>query len=156
RRLSAPRCRRIAKQCPARGQALRGGGYEHMDLRLPGGRREAGGEVTRAFQRGAAVLALAALLSPAAAGADELLVMPYACTTVNGQPVLTPGPQQSHRIVGQRNQRKFTACSPVNPDLCRNWTVHRFDLDCDGKRVSWVSVLAATDEGNRRAWLLDG
>lgn len=127
-----------------------------MDLRLPGGRREAGGEVTRAFQRGAAVLALAALLSPAAAGADELLVMPYACTTVNGQPVLTPGPQQSHRIVGQRNQRKFTACSPVNPDLCRNWTVHRFDLDCDGKRVSWVSVLAATDEGNRRAWLLDG
>ena len=93
---------------------------------------------------------------PATARADELLVMPYACSMAGGQPVLTPGPEQGHRIIGQREQRKHKACSPVNPDMCRSWTVHRFDIDCDGRRVSWVSVVAATNEGSRRAWLLDG
>ena len=96
------------------------------------------------------------LLPAADARADELLVMPYACTMVGGRPLLTPGPEQGHRIFGQRDQRKFTACSPVNPGMCRNWTVHRFDLDCDGARVPWVSVVAATSEASRRAWLLDG
>src|SRR5262245_39506516 len=114
----------------------------------------------RWFKRDAAVVALAALLlpvlRPGAASADELLVMPCACAMVGGQPVLTPGPEQGHRIFGQRDQRKFRACSPVNPDMCRNWNVHRFDLDCDGTRVSWVAVVAATNEGSRRAWLLDG
>ncbi|MBO0763646.1 MAG: hypothetical protein J2P50_03510, partial [Hyphomicrobiaceae bacterium] len=104
----------------------------------------------------AGLLALAAVFVPAGASADELLVMPYACTMVGGQPVLTPGPEQSHHIIGARDQRKFNACSPVNRDMCRQWTVHRFDLDCDGARVSWVSVVAATNEGARRAWLLDG
>ena len=82
--------------------------------------------------------------------------MPYTCSMAGGQPVVTPGPEQSHRIIGPREQRKHRACSPVNPDMCRTWTVHRFDLDCEGLRVSWVSVVAATNEGNRRAWLLDG
>jgi hypothetical protein len=111
-----------------------------------------------ALRRGAALVALTLCLVPAGAGAraDELLVMPYACAMAGGQPVLTPGPEQSHRIIGQRDQRKFSACSPVNPSVCRQWTVHRFDLDCDGTRVSWVSVVAATNEGTRRAWLLDG
>jgi hypothetical protein len=112
----------------------------------------------RVWRRGAGLLALAAVLVPAGSGAraDELLVMPYACAMVGGQPVLTPGPEQSHHIIGPRDQRKFNACSPVNRDMCRQWTVHRFDLDCDGARVPWVSVVAATNEGTRRAWLLDG
>jgi hypothetical protein len=110
----------------------------------------------RVSRRGAGLLALAVLLLPAGAHADELLVMPYYCTMVGGQPLLTPGPERSHRILGPRDERKFSACSPVNPDLCRQWTVHRFDLDCDGSRVSWVSVVAATNEGSRRAWLLNG
>ncbi len=110
----------------------------------------------RVSRRGAGVLALAALLLPVAAHANELLVMPYSCTMVGGQPLLTPSPEQGHRVIGQRDQRRFSACSPVNPDMCRQWTVHRFDLDCDGARVPWVSVVAATNEGSRRAWLLDG
>jgi hypothetical protein len=109
-----------------------------------------------ASKRGAAVVALILCILPAGARADELLVMPYACSMIGGQPVLDRGPEQSHRIVGPRDQRKFTACSPVNPGLCRTWTVHRFDLDCDGARVPWASVVAATNEGSRRAWLLDG
>jgi hypothetical protein len=111
----------------------------------------------RVTRRGAGVLALAALLLPVAgARADELLVMPYSCSMAGGQPVLSPSPEQGHRIIGQRHQRKHTACSPANPDMCRHWIVHRFDLDCDGSRVSWVSVVAASNEGSRRAWLLDG
>jgi hypothetical protein len=114
------------------------------------------GEAMRVSKRGAGLLAIATLLMPAVAHADDLLVMPYACTMAGGQPVLTPGPERSHRIIGARDQRRYSACSPVNPDMCRQWTVHRFDLDCDGLRVPWVSVVAATNEGSRRAWLLDG
>jgi hypothetical protein len=110
----------------------------------------------RVSRRGAGLLALAALLLPGVAHADELLVMPYTCTMVGGQPLLAPAAERGHRILGPRDQRKFNACSPVNPDLCRQWTVHRFDLDCDGTRVPWVSVVAATNEGSRRAWLLNG
>src|SRR5262245_20262631 len=104
----------------------------------------------RVSRPGAGLLALAAfLLLPAnGARADEFLVMPYACSMTSGQPVLTRAAEQSHRIIGARDQRKFSACSPANPGMCRHWTVHRFDLDCDGARVSWVSVVAATNEGS--------
>jgi hypothetical protein len=86
-----------------------------------------------------------------------LLVMPYACSMVGGRPLLTPASEQSHRIVGQREQRTHTACSPVNREQCRNWTVHRFMLDCEGSRVPWVSVVASVaEETTRRAWIEDG
>jgi len=109
-----------------------------------------------ASKRGAALVALMICLLPAGARADELLVMPYACTMIGGRMLLSPGPEVGHRIIGQREQRRFTACSPANPGLCRHWTVHRFDLDCDGSRVPWVSVVAAAGETQRRAWLVDG
>jgi hypothetical protein len=108
---------------------------------------------------GCRLLALAAaLLGPLTpARADELLVMPYTCSMVGGRPMLARSEEQSHRIIGTREQRNFTACSPVNPDRCRQWTVHRFDLDCDGARVPWVSVVAAASEQvNDRAWVEDG
>lgn len=103
-----------------------------------------------------AFLLLAAALSVAStpSRADELLVMRYSCAVVGGQPVLTPSHDEGHRIFGQREQRHFNACSPVNPSMCRHWTLHRFDLDCGGVRVAWVSVVAAA--GNGRAWVEDG
>jgi hypothetical protein len=82
--------------------------------------------------------------------------MPYSCTMLGGRPLLTAGPERGHRIVGQRDRRKFTACSPANPGMCRHWTVYRFDLDCDGTRVPWVEVVAAASEAGRSAWLADG
>ena len=96
------------------------------------------------------------LIAPAA-HADELLVMPYACTMVGGRPLLTRAPEQSYRIIGRREQRTHTACSPANREMCRNWTVHRFDLECEGARVPWVSVVASVaEETSRRAWMEDG
>lgn len=107
---------------------------------------------------GAALLFVTSLsLVTPAAHADDLLVMPYACTMVGGRPLLTRAPEQSYRIIGRREQRTHTACSPANPDMCRNWTVHRFDLECEGARVPWVSVVASVaKETTRRAWLEDG
>lgn len=91
------------------------------------------------------IVACVLLLVPPPARADELLVMPYSCRVVGGQPVLTPSDDQGHAVIGRREQREFRACSPVNPRLCRRWNVHRFDLDCGGVRVPWVEVAAAAD-----------
>lgn len=114
----------------------------------------------RALKRRAGVSLLLAtfpLLAVPAAHADELLVMPYACTMVGGRPLLTRAPEQSYRVIGRREQRTHTACSPANPEMCRNWTVHRFDLECEGARVPWVSVVASiAEETTRRAWIEDG
>jgi hypothetical protein len=98
-----------------------------------------------------------AALPVGAATADELLVMPYACAMFDGRPVLTPAPDQGHPIVGRREQRMFTACSPVDSTVCRTWTVHRFTLDCGGVRLPWTAVAtAAGGPGQRRARLVDG
>src|SRR5262245_49283624 len=110
----------------------------------------------RAFTRRAGASAVtAALMSTLAfsAYANELLVMPYTCSIVGGRPLLTPSPEQSHPIIGRREQRTFSACSPANPEMCRNWTVHRFEIDCEGRRVPWVDVVAAAAEyTGSRAW----
>jgi hypothetical protein len=97
-------------------------------------------------------------LTGATARADDLLVMPYACSVVDGQPTLRRARDEGHRVLGRREQRNFTACSPVNPDMCRQWTVYRFDLDCDGARVPWLSVVAAATRGQRyeRVWIEEG
>jgi hypothetical protein len=109
-----------------------------------------------ASRRGAALVALILCLLPAAARADDLLVMPYACAVFGGRTVLTPGAEVGHRILGPLEERRFSACSPVNPELCRQWTVYRFDVDCDGDRVPWVSVVAAAGETGRNVRLVNG
>jgi hypothetical protein len=91
-------------------------------------------------------LLLAGLLlafRPAPAFCDDLLVMPYACSISAGRPLLTPAQDQGHRIIGAREQRSFRACSPVNPTLCREWTIHRFDMDCAGVSLPWAAVAAS-------------
>ncbi len=104
-------------------------------------------------------LALGVLtLAGSSALASELLVMPYSCIMAGGRPLLAAGPEQGHQIIGRREQRRFTACAPTNPDMCHTWTVHRFDLDCDGTRVPWTAVVAAANHDRRaqRVWLDEG
>jgi hypothetical protein len=106
----------------------------------------------RAYQKSRASL-LAATLTVVGlpASADELLVLPFRCTVVDGQPSLTPSLDEGHRIIGSREQRTFRTCSEMNPALCLQWSVHRFDLDCGGTRVPWASVVASAQAS--RAWL---
>src|SRR5262245_24224574 len=83
------------------------------------------------------------VVGPTPARTDDLLVMPYACSIVAGRPVLTPSQNQGHHIIGVREQRSFRACSPANPALCRDWTIHRFEIDCDGVTLPWAAVAAS-------------
>ena len=102
---------------------------------------------------------LGALLSICATAscAEEMFIMPFRCSMIAGRPVLTPSQEEGYRILGQHEQRTFTACSPVNPDTCKQWTVHRFDLECEGARVPWASVAVAADgPRNPRAWIEGG
>ena len=64
---------------------------------------------------------------------------------------------RSYRIYGQREERPYTVCSPINPNACRTWLLHRFDLDCGGERVDWLSVVeAASEQTTGRAWVENG
>ena len=92
------------------------------------------------------------------ASAEVRLVMPFACHAVSGRIDLDPAPDTSYRIYGAPERRSFTACSPLRPDLCRNWVLHRFDIDCGGARVSWLSVVdtAAARWNPSHAWVSEG
>jgi hypothetical protein len=84
--------------------------------------------------------------------------MPFGCHMDRGEVKLTPGPIQRYQIYGIPEGRAFSACSPRNPGICRNWMLHRFDLDCGGVRVSWLSVVAAltTNWMPNRFWVSEG
>jgi hypothetical protein len=105
----------------------------------------------------AAALVAATTLLCTTVAAGELLVLPYSCRVVGGEPVLTPSPDQGYRVIGRREERDFTECSPANPDMCRRWKLYRFDVDCGGQRVPWVSLSAAADtRSGGRSWVEDG
>ena len=67
--------------------------------------------------------------------------MPYACSADGGRVTLSPSREEAYRIYGQREERPYTVCSPINPNACRTWLLHRFELDCGGTRVDWLSVV---------------
>jgi hypothetical protein len=105
----------------------------------------------------ATLIAAATTLLCTTVAAGELLVLPYACRVVGGEPVLTPSPDQGYRVIGRREERDFTECSPANPDMCRRWKLYRFDVDCGGQRVPWVSLSAAADaHSGGRSWVEGG
>lgn len=103
------------------------------------------------------VLAFVSAAVPHAAAADEL-VMPYSCRMSGGRPTLIPGQQQGLPISGPREQRRVTICSPADPNRCRAWTVHRFNVLCDGVEVPWPALVAGSPQahGGREAWLANG
>lgn len=113
--------------------------------------------LTIGWGRAIALAASAMALLCSAAQAGELLVIPYSCRVIDGQPVLTPSDDHGYRVIGPREERDFTACSPSNPDMCRRWKVFRFDVECGGQRVPWASVSAAADvQRGGRSWIEGG
>lgn len=85
----------------------------------------------------------AVVLTGASATAQELIVMPYRCAVYDGRPVLTPSEDHGYRVIGQREQRTIRSCSPADPGLCREWALHRFEMDCGGVGVPWTAVIAS-------------
>src|SRR5258705_3157732 len=123
-----------------------------------GDRRVAGGDrAMSVFLRSSAsllvarapVIAAMLMLAAVPSRADELVVMPYSCAVVGGELMLTPSPDTGHRIIGAREQRTFTACSPQNTELYRRWTVYRSDVDRDCVRVPCLSIPAIADTVKR-------
>ncbi len=112
----------------------------------------------RSFTRLLYVSALSSVTLSVSAFAEDMLTMPLQCTVQGGRVTLSPLPtERNYKIVGTHENHPFTACAPSAPDVCRTWTVHKFDLACDGGRVGWVNVVAAFLEATpRRAWVEGG
>jgi hypothetical protein len=71
----------------------------------------------------------------------EAVRLPVSCSYIANKVMLVPSPgEQLHVIVGDRERKTIRACAPGLNGKCRNWEVHRFDLLCGGRQVSWRLV----------------
>lgn len=92
-----------------------------------------------------------------AAVAAERISMPFDCRFDGARVELAPSPERSYTILGAHESEIFSACSPADPNRCRSWFVHRFDLDCNGARVAWLDVAeAAMRYYDRPGWVENG
>ena len=87
--------------------------------------------------------AVAALSWPTPASADSGLSMPFTCQVNRGKVELTPSGPRTYRVYGAPESRMFSNCAPGMPGGCPSLKLQRFDLDCGGARVSWISVAEA-------------
>jgi len=101
--------------------------------------------------------AMLAVAGTSAALAQERLAMPYACAVDGGRLLVEPSPERSYAILGRHDQEPYAVCSRFNASRCRTWMLHRFELECDGGRVSWLQVVAAAPPARaRQVWLENG
>jgi len=91
----------------------------------------------------------AATFMPVSAALAEDVVMPYLCEAYGREISLTPSEPRAYAIYGRREQDMVTACAPDNPNRCRTWRLHRFDLNCGGARVPWIDVVGTANALNR-------
>lgn len=78
-----------------------------------------------------------------AAAAAERVSMPFDCRYDGARVDLAPSADRSYIILGSHESEIFSACSPADPNRCRSWFVHRFEMECNGSRVAWADVAAA-------------
>ena len=90
------------------------------------------------------------LVTAAPAFAEDV-VIPYECDARGGDVRLVPSESRSYRVLGARDRQVYSVCDPADPGQCKNYQIHRFDLDCGGVRVSWLKVSEAVArlEGER-------
>lgn len=87
------------------------------------------------------ILSVAAWGALPATAADRL-EMPFTCTTQANEISLKAGSSQLYEVIGNREQRTYTACREAGAPSCKTMTVYRFAISCGGKRVPWVEVAA--------------
>jgi hypothetical protein len=92
------------------------------------------------------LLGLAGLTTAAAQASPEQVILPVRCQVAQGRVVLMPRPDQAHAILGPYKSHSHTTCAPGQPDRCRTWTIHKFDLACGHARIPWLSVVAAAND----------
>lgn len=92
------------------------------------------------------------ILSPAAAG--ERLVMPYDCRVEADQLRLSPSPERSYAIVGEREEQTVSTCPAAMAESCRTVMVHRFAIACGNASADWMQVAGAIrGAAANRAWI---
>lgn len=79
---------------------------------------------------------------------SEELILPFACAVEQGQPRLYPSQETNYKVIGQRDEQPFSSCGGSSHGRCETMMLHRFNVDCDGVRMSWARVaLAARSQG---------
>jgi hypothetical protein len=70
--------------------------------------------------------------------ASEAVRLPMSCSYTANRVVLAPSSSEEMLvIVGEREHKTIRVCAPGLLSQCRNWEVHRFDVLCGGRPVSW-------------------
>jgi hypothetical protein len=87
------------------------------------------------------VLSAAAALicsEPGPLAASEAVRLPMSCSYVANRVVLAPSSrEETLAIVGEREHKTIRVCAPGLLSQCRSWEVHRFDVLCGSRPVSW-------------------
>ena len=74
-------------------------------------------------------------------GAIEFVTLRVSCNYIGDNVVLIPSSQNRlHVVIGDREQKVIRTCAPGRAGKCRLWVIHRFDLLCGEKKVSWRSI----------------
>jgi hypothetical protein len=88
-----------------------------------------------------AVVVLMIWSQTAPLGAVEAIRLPASCSYVANKVMLAPSPiDHLLTIVSEREHKTIRGCSPGLAGKCRSWEVHRFELMCGGRQVSWRLV----------------
>jgi hypothetical protein len=88
-----------------------------------------------------AAVALICWSQTAPLNAIEFVALRFSCNYVGNEVELVPATaDRLHVVIGDREQKITTACGPGSADKCRSWTVHRFDLLCGERKVSWRMI----------------
>jgi hypothetical protein len=98
----------------------------------------------------ASVLAIIAALTASPVLAAETLLIPFQCAASGDRVLARPSRDQSLAILGQRTTEPYRACPSDGSGGCRTLMLHKFDIDCSGKRVSWQELYAAISKVTTR------
>jgi hypothetical protein len=94
------------------------------------------------------------VLGPGRAAGEEHVLLRWTCTADGDAVRVERGPEQIYRVLGRRDRERFTSCTSGREPVCRTMTLHRFDVDCQGKRVAWMDlVAAATRPASSQVWV---
>ncbi len=81
-----------------------------------------------------------------AMGEPAKVAVPLGCAVERGRLAVKPTPERLHPIIGGKSSHAFTTCAAGKEPRCRTFIVHKFDLSCDGYRVSWLGLVGGALE----------
>lgn len=93
-----------------------------------------------------AVALATSTVTTAAVAQPAKVVVPFGCAVESGRLAVHPAGERAHPIIGARSSHPFTTCAAGKEPRCRTFMVHKFDLSCDGFRVSWLGLVGGALE----------